>query len=86
MELTGTDLKRLRVKSGVSQTALSKKLGVDRKTIRNWEEGVGQPSANQFFKLCFICNINSLLLMTRLAGRKSSDTPINTDGLQHEEE
>jgi transcriptional regulator with XRE-family HTH domain len=84
MELTGSDLKRLRAKSNVSQTTLSKRLGVDRKTIHNWEEGIGQPSANQFFKLCIICNINSLLLMTRLAGRKSPKTPINTDDLQHE--
>jgi transcriptional regulator with XRE-family HTH domain len=85
MELTGIDLKRLRVKSGVSQVLLAKKLKVDRKTVRNWEEGIGQPSANQFFKICFICNINALLLVTRLASRKSPNVPLDTENLRHED-
>lgn len=85
MELTGDDIRRLRIKSGVSQAALARKMSVDRKTIQNWEKGTSQPLANQFFKLCVICNINALLLITRLSKRRSTDLPINTDGLNSED-
>ena len=85
MEFTGDDLRRLRIKSGVNQSQLADKLKVDRKTIRNWESGSGQPTANQFFKICCICNINALLLVTRLASRKSSDRPLDTQDLTNNE-
>ena len=81
MEFTGDDLRRLRIKSGVNQSKLAERLKVDRKAIRNWETGLSQPTTNQFFKICLICNINALLLVTRLASRKSSSTPIDTEDL-----
>jgi transcriptional regulator with XRE-family HTH domain len=85
MEFTGDDLRRLRIKSGVNQSQLADKLKVDRKTVHNWETGTSQPTANQFFKICLICNINALLLVTRLASRKSADTPIDTSDLNRNE-
>ena len=85
MEFTGDDLRRLRIKSGVNQSRLAAKLKVDRKTVRNWESNIGQPTTNQFFKICLICNINALLLVARLGNRKSSSTPIDTDSLINDE-
>ena len=84
MELTGDDIRRVRVKSGVSQTKLAEKLKVDRKTIRNWEEGFSEPTTNQFIKICTICSINKLILFTRLSIRVSSETPIDMDGIINE--
>lgn len=53
-----------RKKSGLSQIALAKKLGVSKSTIFRWETGESSPSVDTIIQLCRILSIatDSLLL------------------------
>lgn len=48
------NLKTLRIEKGLSQTELAKLLGVDQRTISNWENKICEPSFETLGKLCDI--------------------------------
>ena len=39
------DIKQIRAKIGLTQAELAKKLGVDKKTVQNWESGATSPKS-----------------------------------------
>lgn len=86
MELTGSDIMRLRIKAGFNKSQLGKLLNVDRKTIANWEDDIGKPNFNQVVRLCFVCNVSALLFFTRLSSRKNRNSPIDLAGIELEED
>ncbi|MBQ7912393.1 MAG: helix-turn-helix transcriptional regulator [Clostridia bacterium] len=55
----GEKIKELRIEKELSQTALSKSIGVSQKAIDYWERGVNEPKASyimalvQFFELSY---------------------------------
>jgi len=86
MKLTGSDLMRLRVKAGLNKSRLAALLGVDRKTIANWESDIGNPGFDQVVRLCVVCNVSALLFFTKLARRKDANTPVDLGGTELEKE
>lgn len=44
-------LKELRVKSGITQNELAKKLNVTGQTLLNWENGIYEPKIHQLIQL-----------------------------------
>lgn len=58
------NITHFRKKSGLSQLALAKRLGVSKSTIFRWETGESGPSVNAITQLCKILSIttDSLLL------------------------
>jgi transcriptional regulator with XRE-family HTH domain len=79
MFLTESDLLRLRKKAKLSQAAVAQKIGVDRRTIANWEQGMGSPSFNQVVKLCMICSMDILLFVSLVLARENDSKPLNLD-------
>jgi transcriptional regulator with XRE-family HTH domain len=78
-------LKELRLKTGLTQYAVSEILGVRGKTVGEWERGVTQPhmSASKFLVLCktFDCSLEELAAAIEIAGTKDP----NLDSSQKEE-
>jgi transcriptional regulator with XRE-family HTH domain len=72
-------LKELRLKTGLTQYAVSEILGVRGKTVGEWERGVTQPhmSASKFLMLCktFDCSLEELVAAIEIAGNKDLDLP-----------
>jgi len=57
---------------------MGKLISVDRKTIQNWENGVGQPKGSQLFKLMMIAGFDFTAITNHLAilknkGNKKED-------------
>jgi transcriptional regulator with XRE-family HTH domain len=77
MFLTADDLLRLRKKARLSHQALGKKVGVTRRTIANWEIGIGSPSFNQVVMICLGCSIDSLFFMGLVLARKDKSKPLD---------
>lgn len=50
-------LKAARVNVGLTQTEVSKELGISNHTLIKWESGVDSPKVNQFEKLCKLYRI-----------------------------
>lgn len=50
-------IKELRLKTGMTQKELSKKLGISNRAVSKWENGLSQPSALHIFKLSEIFNV-----------------------------
>lgn len=48
------NLKLLRKVRDMSQTDLAVKIGVDQRTVSNWEKGICEPSLHLLAKLCEI--------------------------------
>ena len=67
----GLDLKRMRLKAGLSEHQMAKKLGVSRTTIQNYEAEVSEPTVSRYLKWMLICQINAVAYMTRVMDRKS---------------
>jgi transcriptional regulator with XRE-family HTH domain len=70
--LDGNDLKSIRQSAGISQIDMAKKLECDRRTIINYEQGVCEPKASQFFKWLHFCNVNLKPLIEQLHNIKNS--------------
>ena len=48
----GRKIKEVRINAGLSQEAFSKKIGVSRLTIINWENGKSVPTPELLYQLC----------------------------------
>lgn len=48
----------VRYESGLSQRVLAEQLGVSKKTIQNWEQGVNQPPLDMIFNWFRVCGEN----------------------------
>lgn len=51
------NLKPLRIKSGLSQEYLGRQLGVSRNTVKNWEDGVTEPTLSMCKKIARIFGV-----------------------------
>lgn len=56
-------LKELRTKLGLSQFALSEKVGVHENTVRRWESGQREPRASEIAKLCEVLGVSEAELL-----------------------
>lgn len=79
MLLTSEDLLRMRKNAKVTQAALGSAVGVSRRTIANWETGAGQPTFNEFIKLCGACSLNVLFLVRLILSRKNDIQPLDLE-------
>ncbi len=56
MEINGTDLRAMRLKTGKTTTEMAQFAGVKtRKTYENWEKGISSPNVNQFIAMAQGC-------------------------------
>ena len=66
------NLKELRLEARLSQAALAENIGVNQRTVSNWELGVGQPDFDILLKLARFFDVTAddlqLLLFTRVPG------------------
>lgn len=56
--LSGSDLKAIRENAGISQIDMAKKLGCDRRTIINYEQGTSEPKVKRLLNWLSLCKIN----------------------------
>jgi transcriptional regulator with XRE-family HTH domain len=59
----GENLRRIRNKSGISQSALADRVGVSLHTIFRVENGKTQPRASDIKKLCNVLNVTKAELL-----------------------
>ncbi|TMO75807.1 helix-turn-helix transcriptional regulator [Pseudoalteromonas aurantia] len=65
--INGDDLKAMRNQAGITQAQMASKLSCDRKTIINYELGVGEPKMGQLFKWLVICRIDVKPLTSQIS-------------------
>ncbi|MBE0370970.1 MULTISPECIES: helix-turn-helix domain-containing protein [Pseudoalteromonas] len=65
--INGDDLKAMRKQAGITQAQMAEKLSCDRKTISNYEFGVGEPKMGQLFKWLMICRVDIKPLTSQIA-------------------
>lgn len=63
MVSTGERISELRVSCQLSQSALARKVGVNLKSVQDWENEVSIPSMTTIKKLCFILHTTSDYLL-----------------------
>ena len=56
-------MKSLRIEMGISQDALAKAAGVDRKTVNRIENGHFSPSLDTFFRFCIALDVRPADIM-----------------------
>ena len=56
---TGTRIAQLRAERQWSQTALAQKVGINVKSVKDWESDVSIPAAASIKKLCFLGTVKS---------------------------
>ena len=56
-------LKEWRTKLGLSQFALSEKVGIHENTVRRWESGQREPRASEIAKLCEVLGVSEAELL-----------------------
>lgn len=61
-----------RIKKSLSQEALAKKAGVDRKTVNRIENGHFSPSMDTFFRLCNAMSLNPSKIIIAKRSRKKA--------------
>lgn len=66
--INGDDLKAMRTQAGITQAQMASKLSCDRKTIINYELGVGEPKMGQLFKWLVICRVDVKPVINQIAG------------------
>ncbi|MBQ4850850.1 helix-turn-helix transcriptional regulator [Pseudoalteromonas sp. MMG012] len=64
--INGDDLKAMRKQAGITQAQMAEKLSCDRKTISNYEFGVGEPKMGQLFKWLMICKVDVKPLLKQI--------------------
>ena len=69
--INGDDLKAMRKQAGITQTQMANKLDCDRKTISNYELGVGEPKMGQLFKWLVICRVDIKPLINQISNIKN---------------
>lgn len=57
---------QLRIDAGLSQEALAKAAGIDRKTVNRIENGHFSPNLDTFFRLCVALNVRPSEIMKGL--------------------
>lgn len=60
---TGERIAQKRHEKGWTQHDLAKKLGLNSKSVKDWESGVSLPSAKTIVKLCHLFNVSSDYLL-----------------------
>lgn len=60
---TGERIAQKRHEKGWTQHDLAKKLGLNSKSVKDWESGVSLPSAKTIVKLCHLLNVSSDYLL-----------------------
>ncbi|MBQ4864640.1 helix-turn-helix transcriptional regulator [Pseudoalteromonas sp. MMG013] len=65
--INGDDLKAMRKQAGITQAQMAEKLSCDRKTISNYEFGVGEPKMGQLFKWLMICRVDVKPLINQIS-------------------
>jgi transcriptional regulator with XRE-family HTH domain len=65
--INGDDLKAMRKQAGITQAQMASKLSCDRKTITNYELGVGEPKMGQLFKWLVICRVDIKPVISQVA-------------------
>ena len=59
-KVTGSDLRAMRMVSGLTTVAMAKAAGVKtRKTYENWEKNMSAPSINQFMAMANACGLSA---------------------------
>lgn len=61
-------IKEVRKKKGLKQKDIAKQMGVKDNTISNWENGVSEPSIDDFVALCKICEVDFKSLLAKAYG------------------
>lgn len=70
--ISGEDIKRIRKSSGLTTAQISALANVKtRKTISNWENGVGEPSINQFLQICRGCGFDYYQIIVQVLNRSN---------------
>ncbi|OHU89217.1 MULTISPECIES: helix-turn-helix domain-containing protein [Pseudoalteromonas] len=64
--INGDDLSAMRLNAGISQKEMAKKLGVDRKTISNYELGVIQIRVGELFSWFYYCKIDTSTVLSQV--------------------
>ena len=67
-------LKAARVNAGYTQKSASQRLGVNRLTLLNWEQGKTYPTISKFAEMCRLYNtsLNDIILPERGAAERGS--------------
>lgn len=73
--MNGTDVARIRGKTGLAQPAFARAIGVSEKTVRNWERGAAIPEMAQLFLGCVQALVDAdrtvwpSMMLARLEGK-----------------
>lgn len=60
---TGERIAKKRHEKGWTQHELAKRMGLNSKSIKDWESGVSLPSAKNIIKLCSLLNVSTDYLL-----------------------
>lgn len=74
-------LSRVRYESGLSQREIAEQLGVSKKTVQNWEQGINQPPLAMIFDWFRVCGENPVHWLLEY----SYPQVFNVDPNSHEE-
>lgn len=77
---TDNRIKKLRVKSGMTQTQLAKLMSVTRSSVNAWEMGISVPTAAKLVELSLLFHVSTDYLL----GLEQKET-IDLDGLEEEQ-
>ncbi|WP_249930427.1 helix-turn-helix transcriptional regulator [Pseudoalteromonas aurantia] len=66
--ITGDDLRRMRVARRKTTVQVAKALSVTRQTYENWENDITQPKINQFIVLCTYHCIDFSSIFSQIRG------------------
>lgn len=78
MIISGTDLRRMRLKAGKTTVQMAEFAGVKtRKTYENWEKNVGSPSMNQFIAMAQECGFQPAALVKMYVERADAEDEID---------
>ena len=63
-------MKAARVNAGLSQVEAAEKVGVNLKTLQNWEAGATCPRADKMAAICkaYSCELNDIIFLTKDCG------------------
>jgi transcriptional regulator with XRE-family HTH domain len=64
--INGEDLKALRERASITQQTMARRLGVDRKTIINYELGVSDIPSKKLFSWLTYCKLDTSVLLTQI--------------------
>lgn len=78
--MIGEQIRSLREKAGISQSELSKRLGVTRSSVNAWESGLSAPTAVYLIELARYFHVSTDFLLGL-----DSEHHLNLSGLNEEE-